>query len=439
MFSTQRRVRGGFNIWPGFVDVLATVLLTFVFILLLFVIAQFYLTGLLSDRDAALARLEGRIQSLAEELSLERGTRGRLEERVSDLYEELHATFAARDELEEQLTVSEDEAEELRVELADLEEEVEVGEETLKVKLRELASLQADIDSLRAVREDLETEVGTLAGRLEETEADLGTVRDRSKALRAELADAEERTNLAQESIEERDIRIETLVAQIAERDRALVEEERLSAEAEDRIARLRQEMRALEQQIASLADALDISEATVATQDVEIEGMAERLNLALAEKVRELSGYRSEFFGRLREVLGDIDEIRVVGDRFMFQSELFFDSASAEIGEDGREKLSRVADILLDSSERIPAGVPWVLQVEGHTDTRPIDTERYPSNWELSTARATNIVHYLIDEGIPPDRLAAAGYGEYQPIDTDPTAGAYERNRRIELGLTSR
>lgn len=439
MASTQRRARAGINIWPGFVDVLATVLLTFVFVILLFVIAQSYLSGLLSDRDAALARLETRIQQLANELSLERGTRAKLEERVSDLYENLHATLTERDELSQALTLSQQQAESLRSEIANLEQELEVSEETLSLKLRELASLQADIAALREVRDELEAEVGRLSGALQGAQQQLGQIRDRSKALRAELAEAEERTQLAQETIEDQDIRIESLIAQIEERDRALDREQQLTADATARLESLRRQMDALREQLAALSQALNVSQETVSAQRAEIESLGERLNVALAKKVRELAGYRSEFFGRLRQVLGDMEAIRIVGDRFMFQSELFFDTASAEIGPEGRRKLDQLADVLMEVADRIPDDIPWVLMVEGHTDTRPISTEQFPSNWELSTARATNIVHYLIEQGVPADRLAAAGFGEYQPLVEGSGPEAWARNRRIELRLTSR
>ncbi len=439
MFSTQRRTRAGVNIWPGFVDVLATVLLTFVFIILLFVIAQFYLSGLLSGRAAALAQLETRIQRIADELSMERGTRSRLEERISDLFVEPHVTLSERDDLTQRLTLSEEEAQSLRSDLANLDEELQISEETLALKLRELASLQSDILALREVRDELEAEVGDLAGRLQRRETELGQVRDRSQALRAELGESQERTLLAQEEIDEQDIRIEGLVAQIEERDTALREEQQLSANAAARVGALSRQIEALRAQISSLSGALDVSLDTVDAQRGEIESLGERLNSALAEKVRELASYRSEFFGRLRQVLGDLEQIRIVGDRFMFQSELFFDSAAAAVGAAGREKLDPLAQVLLEVAERIPDDVPWVLMVEGHTDSRPISTAQFPSNWELSTARATNIVHYLIDEGVPADRLAAAGFGEYQPLDPGNSPEAYARNRRIELRLTSR
>ncbi|WP_435105388.1 peptidoglycan -binding protein [Arhodomonas sp. AD133] len=439
MFGGTRRGRNAVNIWPGFVDALATILLAFVFVLMIFVITQFYLADALSGKSQALSRLQAQVDDLAETLSLERREREHLQERMSELYSELHATLSERDSLADSLKDARAEAERLRSELTQAEETAEVSREKLEVRLKELASLQADIAALRTVREQLEKKVGELAGALGESEQNLAQARDRSQALKAELADAEERTNLAQEDIEAKETRIRDLVAEIEERDEALSEQKTLTADAEARIEGLRRQIQALRDQISRVAQALSLSQETVAEQRTKIENLGERLNVALAQRVEELSRYRSEFFGRLREVLGDVEQIRIVGDRFMFQSELFFDSGSAEIGTNGRDKLAQLADVLDRVAERIPEDIPWVLQVEGHTDRRPIRTARFPSNWELSTARATNIVHYLVDQGIPPQNLAAAGYGEYQPLAEGSTEEAMARNRRIELKLTRR
>ncbi|MCS4504819.1 peptidoglycan -binding protein [Arhodomonas aquaeolei] len=439
MFGGSRRGRNAVNIWPGFVDALATILLAFVFVLMLFVVTQFYLSDALSGKSRALQRLQDDVERLAEELSMERGKREHLQERMSSVYNELHTTLSERDSLAESLKQAQGDKEQLKSELAEKDKALEVSREKLKVRLTELASLQADIDTLRKVRKRLEEEVGALSGKLGDTEQSLTQARDRSKALSAELADAKERTHLAQKAIEERTMRIRDLVAEIDERDQALSEQKGLTADAETRIERLRNELRALRDQIQRVARALSVSQETVSEQRTRIEDLGERLNLALAERVEKLSRYRSEFFGRLREVLGDIQQIRIVGDRFMFQSELFFDSGSAQIGADGQDKLRQLADVLKQVAQRIPGDIPWVLQVEGHTDRRPINTERFPSNWELSTARATNIVHFLIDQGIPAERLAAAGYGEYQPLTEGDSPEAMARNRRIELKLTRR
>src|SRR5205823_12991233 len=166
---------------------------------------------------------------------------------------------------------------------------------------------------------------------------------------------------------------------------------------------------------------------------------LGQRLNLALAQRVQELSRYRSEFFGRLRTILGNRPDIRVVGDRFVFQSEVFFDRGSAAMGAEGRAELDKLADALIELEKQIPAEVAWVLRIDGHTDVRPIASAQFPSNWELSSARAISVVQYLISKGVSPQRLVAAGFGEFQPLDNDKTDDAYRRNRRIELKLTER
>jgi chemotaxis protein MotB len=190
---------------------------------------------------------------------------------------------------------------------------------------------------------------------------------------------------------------------------------------------------------MAQLSAALDASEKASEEQRVKIVNLGQRLNAALASKVEELTRFRSEFFGRLRDILGNQKGIRIVGDRFVFQSEVLFDVGSADLGAAGQAQIAQIATTLLDISKRIPKDIDWVLQVEGHTDKTPIATARFPSNWELSTARAIAVVHDLIADGLPPERLAATGYGEFKPIETGTDPESLRRNRRIELKLTQR
>lgn len=425
MLGSSRRNRSSVNIWPGFVDALATVLLAFVFVLLLFVVAQLFMSTQLTDRNRALEALQAELSEMADALALSRGQQEQLEDEVSNLYAELHATLFQRDQAQTDLAFSEEA-------LAAAREEIAVGEDALTARLIEIASLQQDITALRDVRESLEAEIA-------ERTRELGAERDRSTELVAELADAEERTRLAQREIDAKELRIRDLVTEIADRQEALESEQLLTASAEARVDALRRQLRALRAQISALAETLRVEEQTVAEQQAEIDTLVERLNIALAEEVQELSNYRSEFFGRLREVLGDIQEIEIIGDRFRFQSELFFATASAEIGPGGEERLAQVAEVLQLVSERIPDEIEWVLQVEGHTDRRPIRTAEFPSNWELSSARAQSIVYFLMNSGIPPERLSAVGYAEFQPITDGEDAESLARNRRIELRLTSR
>jgi chemotaxis protein MotB len=201
----------------------------------------------------------------------------------------------------------------------------------------------------------------------------------------------------------------------------------------------LNQQIAALRRQLAALESALEASESKDKESQARLSDLGARLNLALAQRVQELSRFRSEFFGRLRTILGDRPDVRVVGDRFVFQSEVFFDAGSAVIQPGGRAELDKLASALVELEKQIPKDVAWVLRVDGHTDTRPIASAQFPSNWELSAARAISVVQYLIGKGISPQRLVAAGFGEFQPLDPAPNDDAYRRNRRIELKLTER
>ena len=206
-----------------------------------------------------------------------------------------------------------------------------------------------------------------------------------------------------------------------------------------EQISILSNEIENLKIEILTLNKALESSEIETASKNLEIEILGERLNKALTSKIFELQKYRSEFFGKLQSLLGDRDDIKVVGDRFIFESELLFDSASANLQENGKAKLKQIAMTLMETTNEIPTDIDWIIQVEGHTDKRPINTIQFPSNWELSSARANSVLKLLLEIGFPPRRLAAAGYGEFYPISDGETIEDYQQNRRIELKLTSR
>jgi chemotaxis protein MotB len=215
--------------------------------------------------------------------------------------------------------------------------------------------------------------------------------------------------------------------------------EKQISARALAQVELLNQQIAALRRQLAALEDALEASEKKDKEAQGRIADLGQRLNVALAQRVQELSRYRSEFFGRLRAILGNRPDIRVVGDRFVFQSEVLFDTGSAAIRPEGKIELDKLATALAELEKQIPPEIAWVLRIDGHTDVRPIASPQFPSNWELSSARAISVVQYLISRGISPQRLVAAGFGEFQPLDTGTTEEAYRRNRRIELKLTER
>jgi chemotaxis protein MotB len=262
---------------------------------------------------------------------------------------------------------------------------------------------------------------------------------DQVTQLRAGLASAEADRNRIKGLYEGLASSGNDAAGKATELNRALESEKSVSARALAQIEVLNQQISALRRQLAALEEALDASEKRDKESQGRIADLGSRLNVALAQRVQELSRYRSEFFGRLRAILGNRPDIRIVGDRFVFQSEVFFDTGQALLLPEGRAELDTVASALTDLDKKTPSEIAWVLRVDGHTDVRPINSPVFKSNWELSSARAISVVQYLISLGVPAQRLVAAGFAEFQPLDTAPTEDAYRRNRRIELKLTER
>jgi chemotaxis protein MotB len=291
--------------------------------------------------------------------------------------------------------------------------------------------------------DELTRKISELANQLslaEKNERDLTvSLAQTSKELQASIAARDQmQANIADLAARVDESR-STARNQLEDKETALRQKETALSASQNLVGLLNQQIAALREQLSRLAAALDLSEQKTKDQDVQIADLGKRLNAALASKVQELASYRSEFFGRLREILGDRPDIRIVGDRFVFQSEVLFQPGSADLGPEARHELDLLAGALRAIAAKIPAEIPWVLRVDGHTDKRPISTLQFPSNWELSTARATAVVKYLIDQGIPAERLAAAGFGEFQPIDAATSDDAYRKNRRIEFKLTER
>ncbi|WP_029007221.1 peptidoglycan -binding protein [Azospirillum halopraeferens] len=434
------------NAWPGWVDALSSLIMVVMFLLMVFVVTQFYLANVITGRDEQLVRLNTRIAELNDLLALERDANADLRLNITQLSDELQASITAREDMSSQMLMLQDERDRLERAATELERTVRADRETIELKLREVASLEADLRALREARQRLEGEIAEMGTALrltrEERErllAELGTVRDRAQALESTLADANQRTMLAQRTIEQRDIRIEELLAALDTAAGALDEEKALVSRTEEQIAVLNREMMALRAELARLNAALEASEALAEEQRVQIVDLGSRLNQALASKVQELARYRSEFFGRVREALGNRPDVRIVGDRFVFQSELLFPSGSATLQESGRQRLAELAQTLIEIGRNIPPEINWVLRVDGHTDIRPIATYQFPSNWELSAARAISVVKFLMEQGIPADRLVAAGFGEHQPLDPATGEDAMARNRRIEIKLDQR
>jgi chemotaxis protein MotB len=286
------------------------------------------------------------------------------------------------------------------------------GRDAALQKLTEQINQLGDLLSMaRRSNTDLQTQVMQLSRQLEDSEKARQQSEQALAAARAQGSDLRSQLDATQERATQAQTTVDTLTEQIA----------------------------ALRDQLAQIAAALDATETKNRDQQTQIADLGRRLNQALLSKVEELARYRSEFFGRLRDALGKRPDIQIVGDRFIFQSEVLFDPANAVLSDAAKQRLGVVATALKDISTRIPSDIAWVLRVDGHTDKRPIATAQFPSNWELSAARAISVVNFLIAQGIPADHLVAAGFGEYQPIDPGQTDDAFRKNRRIELKLTER
>ena len=385
------------DIWPGFVDALAALLMVIIFLLMVFVIAQFFLNDALTGRDEALERLQGQVSDLADLLSLERQANEELRASTAKLSDELQASISISDGLKKQVKnlklqakTAEELAANLKNELALSLSNIGANEEIIESQLTQIDALRNDVESLKALREELEEKVTQL-------------------------------------------------LSKVSNKDEQLITEKKLSQTARAQIALLNKQVTALRKQILQIANILEASEKFAKQRRVKIANLGKRLNAALASKVQELARYRSEFFGRLRDVLGSQPGIRIVGDRFVFQSEVLFSKGSDQLENEGLKQIQQLAGTLKAITVKIPKNIDWILRVDGHTDQIPIRTTRFPSNWELSTARAISVVKFLVQRGISPTNLAATGFGEFQPIDPRDTEEAYIRNRRIELKLTQR
>jgi chemotaxis protein MotB len=357
------------NIWPGFTDALAGLVVALVFLLVLFFLFEVVLSRQVSGQETQIQKLQSQVARLVDRLG---------------------ETQQRSETLEQQLSRSRERSERLRGELAEREKALEALEARKRETEKELAQARRDLEATESALDSVRREARGAEGNLQ-------VLTDRVAALNQ---------------------RIDRLEQALARR-----EEERKAAE--ERLAETRQELAS--------------RKATVAEQRSRIETMAARIQTQLLERVEELARYRSEFFGRLREVFADRPDIKIRGDRFVFQSEILFPSGKAELAPGGREELTQFVAVYREVADRIPEGLGLIIQVEGHTDRLPIRTDRFRSNWELSTARALSVVRFLIDQGIPPEQLAAAGYGEYHPLTPGDTAAQRRQNRRIELKITQR
>ncbi|HET7716493.1 MAG TPA: peptidoglycan -binding protein [Bauldia sp.] len=301
--------------------------------------------------------------------------------------------------------------------------------------------LSQEVSTKDEVMARLNAQIAELTELLALERASSGEVTENLATLEASLAAAETERDRLRGLLDSQSDAASSAGDRVAQLTAELEDQSQISQRALAQVELLNQQISALRRQIAALEDALDASEVRDRESQTKIADLGRRLNVALAQRVQELSRYRSDFFGRLREILGDRPDIRIVGDRFVFQSEVFFETGSDEIGAAGLEELDKLAEAIVELNQEIPEDIPWVLRIDGHTDKRPITNPdgRFRTNWDLSAARAISVVQHLIEQGIPADRLVAAGFGEHQPIEEGDTEEAYAKNRRIELKLTER
>jgi chemotaxis protein MotB len=425
MASRDRSSQQSSSIWPGYVDALSALLMVVIFVLLIFTFSQFILSYILSGQNRELESLHAQIAEITELLGLERNRNEEMGQQIATLSTQIEMLTLDRTRL--------------RGQVAELTSQNVAEKEERERQLQTIASLQQDINALQTLRRELEDKIAKTVAELDREQQLTMSLRDRSKAIQARLADEQEKTLLAQENLEESNIRIQALSALIGEQQESLDKEQRLTADARAEVALLKTQLSELRSQLSEINKALNIAEAKRTEQEEEIRNLGERLNIELSRRVNELERYRSDFFGRLREIIGDNPVIRIEGDRFLLQSELLFASGTAELGEQGQKQLQQVAKVLFELIPSIPDDLQWILRVDGHTDRLPIRSSKFSSNWELSMARAVSVVKYLAEQGIPEERMAPAGFSKFHPIDPGDSEEAYRKNRRIEIKLTSR
>ena len=378
------RTRAGDFTWPGFVDALASLLMVFVFVLMVFVLIQANLAYRLSGQDESLIILREELAMLGDLLSLER---------------EAGAVLSA--------------------DLARTQAQLEMAE-------NQNSLLTAQLSSLTAQLKDEKTKTTTL-------ENTLATERLR---LTTELTTLSAQTAEQARELEQMSKSLDQKTQSLKQAATDLSAEQKQSEQARLEIDRLTAAMQSLRSELTRLRTLLSEKQEQSKKDKIAIANLGKELNAALANKVQELQRFRSEFFGRLRMILEGRSDVKVVGDRFVFQSEVLFAPGQASINPEGQAQLGQIADAIMQIIADIPSDIPWILQVEGHTDDIPVSGV-YTDNWDLSTERALSVVRFMVDRGVPSERLAATGYGEFQPITSGKTENDRQKNRRIELKLT--
>lgn len=477
-------------IWPGFLDLMTSLVMVLMFVLTVFMIVQFALRETINNQDDELADLGGQLAGLADALGLEKARSAELEAEVGTLTATLSTTSLALDEAKGRIATFEEQVAALLAETAAQGERIDAQDAAARLAEARRAALEALVADLKAEGKATADKLSTAeAARLTEAAA-ASALRERLKgaqdeltamtlALEAQRKKAEETLTLlaAAETAKKKLADDQTASLTEADRQKALLAlaqaelttEKAASADAARKLALLNEQVAALRGQLGALQELLDASSARDVADKVQIEALGSQLNSALArvaaeqkrraeleeaeqarlaaeaqaakDEARELAKYRSEFFGRLSELLAGREGVRVVGDRFVFSSEVLFQPGSADLAPEGRAQIEGVVAILQDVAAAIPPGIDWIIRVDGHTDNMPLSGQgAFADNWELSQARALSVVRYMQNQlGFPPERLAATGFGEYRPVAEGDTPEARAQNRRIELKLTER
>ena len=459
-------------IWPGFVDVLASTLMVIIFIVLLFTVAQVYLGDLvvgkneqiqnlektieiqdetiveqditLTDKEIALLerqeiieQLDTEIEILDDEIQIKQSEISEKENLLSSKDQEISLQDALIDQKDEKILTLDDLIEKQALDIDKLNQMIAQITEELSLSLQDKKQLQGKLEILNKEQELLKNNLSKLGGQNEALVNQLSDSQGKIQSLLDSLSSTKEFNQNLQSQISKVEGQNQELRDQITNLEDVSSTKTTDLNEALAKISRLSDDIKILSNEIQLLNNLLDSKEAEIASSKIELGELGDRLNRVLTSELFKLQQYKSEFFGKLSEALGDRDDIQIKGDRFIFQSEILFDSGTAEIQTQGRVALSLIAKTLIDLSDQIPSELNWILQVDGHTDKVPISTNQFPSNWELSHARALEVVKFFIQQGIPANKLSANGYGEFQPINLGDSIEDLKQNRRIELKIT--
>ena len=448
------RNRPGDFTWPGFVDGLASLLMVFVFVLMVFVIIQANLAFRISGQDDRITALQNELFELGDILNMERETNSQLLSELSNIQLTVDSLEEGNNKLLSQIKT-------LQTRLSDKEDEILGKEADISSLSSQLFDLEESLDASRSLAEQRSNEIRNLVLRLTanqeafdkksndfevqqiKLQQSLTQISEQNEViamLNADINDISEQRKINEAELEEKQKLLLIAEQALIRKAEELESANNASFEAKAEIDKLLINTRTLRQEIQKLNGLLADKEREAINDKIAIADLGKKLNSALASRVQDLQKFRSEFFGQLQEILKNRSEVRVVGDRFIFQSEVIFATGQANISEVGKDQLGDIASALREIQASIPENIPWVLQIEGHTDSDPIaNSTFFRDNWDLSTERALSVVRFLRSKGISANRLAAAGYGEHQPIDPGNSEAAKQRNRRIELKLTQR